>query len=332
MSENLYQLLGVQREATREEIIAAAKSKNAALKKALAILAHPARRKIYNANLDRKNAQPQQADALILPFYLSKTALMVPPLIFLAFLSATVWFAPLPLRAFSDENHRLYLIGAVMAAIFVLWFILSLLRLRRTRIQLGGDALRIIRGILKPTLQTIPLHRIETLEIRGGLWGKLSNSGILQIQLRDQSKLKLSGLDDPQKFRQSYFKVREEFDKRLWTGRSADTAGEVKKTPDKKNTKQPSMLTKARFLGTLEGVSFLLLLGVAMPLKYYANISAAVFAVGSVHGILFVLYLVYLTAAAFTSRMPWWIVFVGLFAAVMPFGPFVLDRKIGKYA
>ena len=45
---------------------------------------------------------------------------------------------------------------------------------------------------------------------------------------------------------------------------------------------------RLRAIGMLEGVSFLVLLGVAMPLKYLAGMPAAVKIVGWVHGILFV--------------------------------------------
>ncbi len=47
-------------------------------------------------------------------------------------------------------------------------------------------------------------------------------------------------------------------------------------------------------MGRIEGVSLLLLLGVAMPLKYLAGQPLAVTVVGSVHGALWVIYMVML--------------------------------------
>lgn len=94
----------------------------------------------------------------------------------------------------------------------------------------------------------------------------------------------------------------------------------------------PSMLTKIRFLAVCEGISFLLLLGVAMPLKYFADFSMAVFVVGSIHGILFVLYLVYLIAGKFTVPLPIGTTLLGILASVIPFAPFVIDRKLKNYA
>ncbi|HTO03360.1 MAG TPA: DUF3817 domain-containing protein, partial [Opitutus sp.] len=46
-------------------------------------------------------------------------------------------------------------------------------------------------------------------------------------------------------------------------------------------------LSRLRFIGWWEGVSFLVLLGIAMPLKYLAGEPAAVRVVGMAHGILF---------------------------------------------
>src|SRR5262249_19012058 len=49
-------------------------------------------------------------------------------------------------------------------------------------------------------------------------------------------------------------------------------------------------LTRVRIAGLAEGVSFLLLLGVAMPLKYFADYPMAVTVVGTIHGVLFILF------------------------------------------
>ncbi|QNK54943.1 DUF3817 domain-containing protein [Paenibacillus sp. PAMC21692] len=85
---------------------------------------------------------------------------------------------------------------------------------------------------------------------------------------------------------------------------------------------------RLRFVGLLEGTSFLVLLLVAMPLKYWADIPEAVAVVGALHGGLFVLYLVAAVWAAFRYR--WTILKLGAacIASVVPFGPFIFDRKI----
>lgn len=83
-------------------------------------------------------------------------------------------------------------------------------------------------------------------------------------------------------------------------------------------------------IGTLEAISYLLLLFVAMPLKYWAGMPGMVRVVGMAHGILFLLYVgqgLYLTA----SRGWGWKWFGAIFAAsLLPCGPFVVDRRIER--
>lgn len=85
-----------------------------------------------------------------------------------------------------------------------------------------------------------------------------------------------------------------------------------------------------RTVGFLEGTSFLLLLGVAMPLKYLADMPLAVRYVGWAHGVLFLAYVAVAFAAA--DRMNWTVKqrLGSLVAAVLPFGPFVFDRVVTK--
>lgn len=86
-----------------------------------------------------------------------------------------------------------------------------------------------------------------------------------------------------------------------------------------------SFIAPLRLVGILEGTSFVLLLGVAMPLKYLASIPAAVAIVGAIHGALFVLYLLALAAAWSAMRWPVGRVALLVLAAIVPFGPFISD-------
>ncbi|PIQ28542.1 hypothetical protein COW36_12790 [bacterium (Candidatus Blackallbacteria) CG17_big_fil_post_rev_8_21_14_2_50_48_46] len=83
-----------------------------------------------------------------------------------------------------------------------------------------------------------------------------------------------------------------------------------------------------RLTGILEGFSYLFLLGVAMPLKYLAHMPLAVQITGSVHGLLFILFSISLFQAKL--RYQWSLMQTGLAfsAAFIPFGTFVLDRKL----
>lgn len=92
-----------------------------------------------------------------------------------------------------------------------------------------------------------------------------------------------------------------------------------------------SMLKKFRLIGLLEGVSFILLLFIAMPLKYMYGMPEAVKIVGMTHGILFILYVMMLAMAA--KDFSWEMKFnIQLFiASLLPFGTFVTDRKLKAY-
>lgn len=87
-------------------------------------------------------------------------------------------------------------------------------------------------------------------------------------------------------------------------------------------------LGRLRLIGWLEGISFVLLLGVAMPLKYFAGEPGAVRVVGMAHGVLFLLYLLAAWHAHLEYRWPLKRTALLALASLLPFGPFVADRRI----
>ncbi|NMO13990.1 DUF3817 domain-containing protein [Pyxidicoccus fallax] len=89
-------------------------------------------------------------------------------------------------------------------------------------------------------------------------------------------------------------------------------------------------LGRFRAVALAEGLSFVVLLFIAMPLKYGAGMPLAVKYVGWAHGLLFVLYLFALMEAAIACR--WSLVrAVGAFiASLVPFGTFVLDARLRR--
>lgn len=89
-----------------------------------------------------------------------------------------------------------------------------------------------------------------------------------------------------------------------------------------------SSLGRLRLVGFLEGLSFLVLLGVAMPLKYLFGQPAAVRAVGMAHGALFVLYCLLVIGAAVSYGWSWRKTALALLASVVPFGTFWADAKL----
>lgn len=84
-------------------------------------------------------------------------------------------------------------------------------------------------------------------------------------------------------------------------------------------------LGRFRVIGHIEAVSFLVLLCIAMPLKYLADLPVAVLIVGSIHGALFLLYILAIVNVSVASPWPIGRVMGALAAAVLPFGPFVFD-------
>ena len=87
---------------------------------------------------------------------------------------------------------------------------------------------------------------------------------------------------------------------------------------------------RLRVIGIGEGISFLLLLGIAMPLKYMAGIPEMVTWVGWIHGLLFVLYLAALAHVTFLHRWSVLRVAVAFLASLLPFGTFVLDARLRR--
>ena len=87
------------------------------------------------------------------------------------------------------------------------------------------------------------------------------------------------------------------------------------------------MLKLFRAAAILEGISYLLLFGFTMPLKYWAGILEPNKVVGYAHGVLFILYGV--LALVFCWERKWSIKrFLILFvASLLPFGTFYADKK-----
>ena len=86
-----------------------------------------------------------------------------------------------------------------------------------------------------------------------------------------------------------------------------------------------------RRVGWIEGLSFLLLLGVAMPLKYAYDKPLAVQVAGWIHGALFVVLGVIVLVVMRRRRWPFRRGVLVMVAALLPFGPFIFDRRIEGY-
>ena len=87
-----------------------------------------------------------------------------------------------------------------------------------------------------------------------------------------------------------------------------------------------------RRAGLLEACSFLILVGVAMPLKYLAGQPGAVKMFGWIHGLLFIVFCGALLRTIVVARWPFSRAALIFVAALLPFGPFVVDRRMKGYA
>jgi|SRR5687768_10968485 integral membrane protein len=89
-------------------------------------------------------------------------------------------------------------------------------------------------------------------------------------------------------------------------------------------------LRQFRIVALLEGWSYLALLFIAMPLKYAADLPLAVRVAGSVHGLLFLVFIATLFRATLERRWPIRRAVRGLLCSLIPFGAFVFDRSLRR--
>lgn len=87
------------------------------------------------------------------------------------------------------------------------------------------------------------------------------------------------------------------------------------------------MLKSFRIISLLEGISYLLILGVTMPLKYIWDQGQPNQIVGMAHGVLFLLYIV--LAIMIKPERNWngKTLAIVLLCSIIPFGTFWMDRK-----
>lgn len=85
-----------------------------------------------------------------------------------------------------------------------------------------------------------------------------------------------------------------------------------------------------RKIALYEGISYLLLFGITMPLKYMAKILEPNKVVGIIHGVLFVAYCIWGLILAIRLKWSFGVSFLVFIASLLPFGTFVIDSKILK--
>jgi integral membrane protein len=89
-------------------------------------------------------------------------------------------------------------------------------------------------------------------------------------------------------------------------------------------------LRRLRLIAFIEGVSFLVLLFVAMPLKYLAGLPLAVRIVGSIHGALFIAFVLILIWVSIARAWPFRRSLLAFVSSIVPFGTFVFDGSLRR--
>lgn len=89
---------------------------------------------------------------------------------------------------------------------------------------------------------------------------------------------------------------------------------------------------RLRIIAWIEGVSYLVLLGIAMPLKYFADEPGAVRITGMIHGVLFMLFCVALALAWRQRRWSMRRATLVFASSLVPGATFFMDRRLAQWA
>lgn len=92
-----------------------------------------------------------------------------------------------------------------------------------------------------------------------------------------------------------------------------------------------TLMRSLRAASLTEGISFLVLLLVAMPLKYVWNWPLAVKYVGWAHGVLFIALGGLVLLAMLRAALPIKTAFMVGVASLVPAGPFFMDRRLRRH-
>lgn len=87
-------------------------------------------------------------------------------------------------------------------------------------------------------------------------------------------------------------------------------------------------LSHIRLVGWIEALSFLLLLFVAMPLKYMGGNPIGVRVLGPIHGFLFIAFGVMVFSAYMDKKIDGKLVVLCGIGALLPFGPVLYHKKL----
>jgi len=93
-----------------------------------------------------------------------------------------------------------------------------------------------------------------------------------------------------------------------------------------------STLSIFKKVAIAEGISYLALLLIAMPLKYYAGMPLAVKYTGWAHGLLFVLYVIMVIMCWMEYKWKIGKTLLVLICSLLPFAPFIAEKRLHEDA
>ena len=85
---------------------------------------------------------------------------------------------------------------------------------------------------------------------------------------------------------------------------------------------------RLRLMGILEGASLLILIGICVPLKHMAGDPRGSEIIGPIHGVFFILYIIFLIQVKMELGWPWNKTLIAVIACFIPFGTFYVNAKI----
>ena len=91
-----------------------------------------------------------------------------------------------------------------------------------------------------------------------------------------------------------------------------------------------NLLKAFRYIAVLEGISFLLLFGITIPLKHFFDMPEPNFYIGMAHGLLFLLYCAVGLSCAIQYQWKIGFSVMVFLASLIPFGTFYLEIKYLK--
>lgn len=86
------------------------------------------------------------------------------------------------------------------------------------------------------------------------------------------------------------------------------------------------------YLGYLEGISYLMLFGLVVPLKYILDdvISISLSFYGTAQGLLLLSYIAIIFLFCLVKHLPWHYIITGTVLSILPFGPFLFEKKLRR--